>query len=73
MEEINCVDFSPDGRFIVSGSFKRSEVCIWTMRDGSMTLLRDHNGEAFGSVVVKFSPDGKYVVASDLHGMLEHP
>jgi len=43
---------------------------IWSMRDGSSMPLHDRDGEAFASVTVKFSPDGKHVVASDLQGLL---
>ena len=41
------------------------------MRDGSSILLRDHHGTAFATRAVKFSPDGKHVVASDFHGTLK--
>jgi WD40 repeat protein len=65
----NCVDFSPDGRFVVSSSYSDG-VHIWSMRDGSSNLLQDPDVRSFGTIAVKFSPDGKHVVASDLHGMV---
>ena len=68
--ENNCVDFSPDGRFVVSGSPRLSGVRIWSMRDGSSILLRDRDCEEITYKAVKFSPDGKHVVASDYGGML---
>jgi WD40 repeat protein len=40
------------------------------MRDGSSILLQDPDGAQFGTKAVKFSPDGKHVVASDYGGML---
>jgi WD40 repeat protein len=40
------------------------------MRDGSSILLRDRNCEEITYKSVKFSPDGKHVVASDYGGML---
>jgi len=66
------VDFSPDGRFVVSCSNVGcpTGVRIWLMRDGSSSILRDPVCEKFWAVAVTFSPDGKYVVASDDDGML---
>ena len=53
------VDFSPNGRFVATGPQNFGGVHIWSMRDGSLTVLQDD--AAFRALVlaVKFSPDGK--------------
>ena len=63
MVHVNSVAFSPDGRFLVSGSYDRS-VRIWNIRGGSSKKLpaTKHPG-MFLSVV--FSPDGRYIAAGD--------
>jgi len=40
------------------------------MRDGSSFVLSDRDEEEFGAELVKFTPDGKHVVASDPNGVL---
>lgn len=53
--------FSPDGRFLVSGSYDES-VRIWRLRDGSSVELCDN---AMGFYAVCFSPDGRYIAAAN--------
>ena len=65
---IRSVDFSPDGRFLVSSSYDGS-VCIWHLRDGTSRKLTDANPSIVTSVV--FSPNGRYVAAADSTGMVQ--
>jgi len=62
------VDFSPNGRHVVSGS---RTVHMWSMRDGSTRVLnfadRDNN---LGFWSVRFSPSGQLVAAGDTDGDL---
>jgi WD40 repeat protein len=63
------IDFSPDGRFLVSATFY-DEIRIWRIRDGSSTCLFQPHGRfsTFRSVV--FSPDGRRVIAGNVDGYL---
>ncbi|KAF8705999.1 WD40 repeat-like protein, partial [Rhizoctonia solani] len=56
---IRCIDFSPDGRHIVSGSDNGS-VYVWSTRDGEAVIgpLADDCGLSS----VAFSPDGAHIV-----------
>jgi WD40 repeat protein len=64
---VYSVDFSPDGRFLVSGSSDNS-VRIWRMRDGSSKKLLDTNMSLIYCTAL--SPDGRYVAAANYDGML---
>ena len=62
-DEVNSISFSPDGRFLVSGSddfFAR----IWNIRDGSSKKLPGSDFDFYLSIV--FSPDGRYIAAGDM-------
>jgi glucose repression regulatory protein TUP1 len=61
------VDFSSDGRFLVSGSLD-SSVRVWCMRDGSSKRLVGGTTSFVTSVAL--SPDGRYVAAASVDGML---
>ena len=63
----DCADFSPNGRFLVSGSY-RARARIWCLRDGTSVVLGDNL--YYAAIAVRFSPDGKYVAASGLDGMV---
>jgi WD40 repeat protein len=57
---VYAVEFSPDGRNIVSGSSDRT-LRLWDVASGASRAL-----EAYDSVVgaVAFSPDGRHVVST---------
>ena len=58
---VNSVNFSPDGKYVVTGSWDDTAM-IWGW-DGNRTTpldtLKGHNSSVYS---VNFSPDGKYVV-----------
>lgn len=62
---VESVDFSPDGRLVLSGSWDGA-VCLWNMRDGSAKVLTD-NAHIFYSV--RFSSN-EQVVAGDSDGII---
>jgi WD40 repeat protein len=54
---VEALTFSPDGKYLVSGSFK--EVCVWDAKTGALrTRLTDF---ADRIVALAFSPNGKYL------------
>jgi WD40 repeat protein len=56
------VDISPDGRLLVT-ALSNGSIVIRKMRDGSSKVLRTKDIDA-SCGAVKFSPNGRYVVAS---------
>ena len=64
LDNVYAVDFSPDGRFLISGSYD-STLRIWNMRDGSSRIFDHANG---GISCVRVSPDGKHVAAGKFDG-----
>jgi WD40 repeat protein/serine/threonine protein kinase len=58
-DEVTCVDFSPSGIYIVTGSRDRT-VRVWTHSGGAVRQVNriDINGEVQG---VAYSPDGKRI------------
>ncbi|CAB4911310.1 unannotated protein [freshwater metagenome] len=57
---VYSVSFSPDGKYVVSGSGDKS-VKIWTTESGE--VVRTLNGHTSAVNSVSFSPDGKYVAS----------
>ena len=60
---INGIAFSPNGRFLVSGSDDRS-VRIWNIRDGSSQVLPLTSKTGY-FLSVAFSPNGRYIAAGN--------
>ncbi len=62
-EPILClVEFSPDGRFLVTNS---DRVCIWNVENWELTSTVDEQGSPFSGVNVCFSPDGRLLAVSE--------
>ena len=59
--DVFSLTFSPDGHFLVSGSYDDS-VRIWRLRDGWSLELLDN---ALGYFSVCFSPDGQHIAAAN--------
>lgn len=57
--EVLCVDFSPDGKFIVSGS-RDGTARVWEVSTGEEVSRMIHSGFV---ISVTFSPAGKYVAS----------
>jgi len=64
-DTIHALNFSPDGRRIVSASCDNT-VRIWNLRDGSSTVVGDQQGSYWTAC---FSPDGQYVAASSRYAI----
>jgi len=58
---VESAEFSPDGRFIVSGSKYDNRVMVWRVDDGSKVWEREADGEVERAA---WSPDGKYIVST---------
>ncbi|MGF1935066.1 MAG: eIF2A-related protein [Nostoc sp. ChiQUE02] len=66
-QEINCLAFSPDGKFIASGS-SDSTVCLWNIiGNPTAQFLCGHEQEVNS---LAFSPDGKFIVSGSIDGIL---
>ncbi|MBD2676099.1 MULTISPECIES: WD40 repeat domain-containing protein [Nostoc] len=66
-QEVNCLAFSPDGKFIASGS-SDSTVCLWNIvGNPTAQFLLGHEQEVN---CLAFSPDGKFIVSGSIDGIL---
>ncbi len=60
-DSINSVAFSPDGKYLASGSLDDT-VKLWSVESHKeITTLQGHDNIVFS---VAFSPDGKYLASS---------
>lgn len=63
--EITALQFSPDGRWLVTGAADR-EVKIWQVsQDSYWPLLQVLQGQTAPISQVSFSPDGRYLLTND--------
>jgi WD40 repeat protein len=60
--DVNYVDQSPDGNFLVTASYDKSAI-IWKLNGVYFKTL---NGHSLGLITAKFSNDSKYVFTSSL-------
>lgn len=71
-QDIYSLDYSYDGRLIVSGSGDRT-ARIWDAETGRpihTLVVEDQDSKDAGVTSVAFSPDGKYVAAGSLDRMV---
>jgi WD40 repeat protein len=67
------LDFAPNGRLLVSTSYKDNTVRLWNMRYGAATIFADHNARSLSDdyyTSAVFSPDERYIAASHTDGMV---
>jgi WD40 repeat protein len=57
---LSCLDFSPDGSLLVSGSSDNT-IKLWNVADGHEILTLQ--GHSAGVNSVSFSPDGKFLAS----------
>ena len=58
--DVACVDFSPDGHLIASGTCYATGLIIWNWRDGTKKTLKGVLGNIND---IRFSPNGQYIAA----------
>ncbi len=66
-DTITPVEFSPDGKFLASGSADET-ICVWDMQKGKLhQRLLGHNGTVSS---LAWSPDGSMIVSGDSDGIV---
>jgi serine/threonine-protein kinase len=61
-EEVHQADLSPDGHWLLTGSFSDGKVRLWDFRTGELLrVLGSHNGFVFS---VAFTPDGRVAASA---------
>ena len=63
---VNCVEFSPDGKRLVSGN--GAKTFLWSLATGETILQLNHPAEQIFAVA--FSPDGKLLCTGSVKGKL---
>jgi WD40 repeat protein len=63
-----CVSYSPDGQFLVSGDYNTDQIWIWDARTGKRVLELGTN-EPGGTFSAEFSPDGRYLATAGRNGV----
>jgi WD40 repeat protein len=63
-QSIWSVDFSPDGKYVLSGG--RGKIIIWDILTGKeiKTIVHPSFASTMHSIMAKFSPDGKHIVST---------
>ncbi len=69
---VKCVTFSPDGRYVATGSLSidlgfqdRGIITIWDLKDGqSIARFDDHAGIV---MALDYSPNGQYLASTSMH------
>uniref|UniRef100_A0A7C9E2B2 Aladin seven-bladed propeller domain-containing protein n=1 Tax=Opuntia streptacantha TaxID=393608 RepID=A0A7C9E2B2_OPUST len=64
-EDISALSWSPDGRYLATGSYESSAFIIWDVSQGLGTPIRRGLG---GISVLKWSPTGDYFFAAKFDG-----
>ena len=65
---VNSVSYSPDGQYIVSGSYDNT-IKIWNSKTGAfLYTLKGHNSTVES---VCYSPDGQYIVSGSRDNMIK--
>ncbi|PIN21123.1 WD40 repeat protein [Handroanthus impetiginosus] len=64
-EQISALSWSPDGRYLASGSFESASFTIWDVSQGLGTPIRRGLG---GISLLKWSPSGDYFFAAKFDG-----
>ncbi|KAI7991488.1 Aladin [Camellia lanceoleosa] len=64
-EQISALSWSPDGRYLASGSYESSSFTIWDVAQGRGTPIRRGLG---GISMLKWSPTGDYFFAAKFDG-----
>jgi hypothetical protein len=59
LQNVSCIQWSPDGRFIVSGSHDNGNVYIFSIVDGGPGILLKRRAKY--TQEIHFSPDGLYI------------
>lgn len=57
---VDCLEYSRDGQFIATGSWRNNEVIVWRAHDGAMQTSFKAEGHVRA---IAFSPDGKKITA----------
>lgn len=68
-QSLNCVDISPDGKFVASGGTDNL-VKLYDMR--MQQELNTFTGHSYAIVSVEFSTDGRYLISSSKKELLVH-